>query len=82
MSQLTIPDLEEELQLGLKQRAARHGCDVEEEARRILRAAIEAEQPIRTGLGSRIAAYFSADGLIEELPEMRGQRTHPARFER
>jgi len=82
MSQLTIPDLEEELQLGLKQRAARHGCDVEEEARRILRAAIEAEQPVRTGLGSRIAAYFSADGLIEELPEMRGQRTHPARFER
>lgn len=41
MAQFTVRNLEEEVKIGLKQRAARHGCSFEEEVRRILRAAAQ-----------------------------------------
>ncbi|MBX9698891.1 MAG: plasmid stabilization protein [Acetobacteraceae bacterium] len=40
MGSLTIPDLDEALQASLRERAARHGRSVEEEARGILRDAL------------------------------------------
>ncbi|MDS4027987.1 MAG: toxin-antitoxin system [Candidatus Contendobacter sp.] len=80
MAQFTVRNVEEAVKVGLKQRAARHGCSLEEEVRRILRAAVYDEIPPRQGLGSRIAAYF-AEGLTEDLPELRGQLARPANFE-
>ncbi len=80
MAQLTVRNVEEEVKTSLKQRAARHGCSLEEEVRRILRAAVLDEIPPRQGLGSRIAATF-AEGLTEDLPELRGQLARPADFE-
>ena len=81
MAQFTVRNLEEEVKFGLKQRAARHGCSLEEEARRILRTAVQDEIPCREGLGSRIAAHFAQEGLTEDLPELRGQLVRPADFE-
>lgn len=72
MAQFTVRNLEEQVKLGLKQRAARHGCGLEEEVRCILRAAAQDEIPRQYGLGSRIAAYFAQEGVTEDLPELRG----------
>jgi plasmid stability protein len=81
MAQFTVRNVEEAIKVSLKQRAARHGCSLEEEVRRILRAVVSAELPPRQGLGSRIAAYFAAEGLTEDLPELHGQPARPADFE-
>lgn len=81
MAQLTVRNVEEEIKMGLKQRAARHGCSLAEEVRRILRVAVHDEIQPQQGLGSRIAAYFAPDGLTEDLPELRGQLARPADFE-
>ena len=65
------------------QQAARHGRSMEEEARTILREAIEASQPsaaTKQGLGSRIHAHFAPFGGVElELPQRSSQPT-PAQF--
>ena len=81
MAQFTVRNIEEDLKVSLKQRAARHGCSLEEEVRRILRTAIRDEMPSRQGLGSRIAAYFAPEGLTEDLPELHGQLARPADFQ-
>ena len=81
MAQFTVRNLEDEIKVGLKQRAARHGCSLEEEVRRILRAAVQDEIPCREGLGSRIAARFAPVGLTENLPELHGHLVRPADFE-
>jgi plasmid stability protein len=72
MATLTIRNLDERTKAQLRIRAARHGRSMEEEARTILRDAIEASQPAATGqgLGSRIHAHFAQLGGVElELPE-------------
>jgi hypothetical protein len=80
MAQFTVRNIEEDVKVSLKQRAARHGCSLEE-IRRILRTAIRDEILSRPGLGSRIAAYFAPEGLTEDLPELHGQLAHPADFQ-
>ena len=45
MATLTIRNLDEHTKAQLRVQAARHGRSMEEEARTILRAAIEARQP-------------------------------------
>ena len=56
---------------------------MKEEARMILRAAIETKQPsaaTKQGLGSRIHAHFAQLGVVElELPQLSSQPT-PAQF--
>lgn len=55
---------------------------MEEEARTILRSAVEASQPAGTGtgLGRRIQAHFAQLGGVElELPE-RSSQPSPAQF--
>lgn len=78
MAQFIVRNLEEEVKAVLKRRAARHGCSMEEEARRILRNAVKDEPAPR--LGSRIAARFNKVGLSEDLPELHGQVVTPADF--
>lgn len=80
MAQFIVRNLEEEVKAVLKRRAARHGCSMEEAARRILRNAVKDESLPAPRLGSRIAARFSKVGLAEDLPEHHGQIVTPADF--
>lgn len=83
MATLTIRNLDERTKAQLRIRAARHGRSMEEEARTILRDAIEARQPAATGpgLGSRIHAHFAQLGGVElDLPE-RSSLPTPAQFD-
>jgi len=82
MASLTIRNLDERTKAQLRIQAARHGRSMEEEARTILRDAVEAKQPNagRQGLGHRIQAHFTALGGVElELPE-RASPPAPALF--
>ena len=52
---------------------------MEEEVREILRNALKGEHA-EVALGSRIATRFARRGLVEDLPELRGESVRPARF--
>lgn len=83
MATLTIRNLDERTKAQLRIQAARHGRSMEEEARTILRSAIEAQQPVAAGkgLGSRIHAHFAQLGGVKlELPE-RSSLPTPAEFD-
>jgi plasmid stability protein len=83
MATLTIRNLDEGTKAQLRIQAARHGRSIEEEARTILREAIEAKQPSAAttqGLGSRIHTHFAQFGGVElELPQ-RSSPPAPAQF--
>ena len=78
MAQFIVRQLEEEVKLRLKRRAARAGRSVEEEVRHILRNAVKQGGTATPRLGSRMAARFAKVGLTTDLPELRGQPTRPA----
>jgi plasmid stability protein len=59
MAMLTIRSIEEDLKRRLRLRAARAGHSMEEEARRILRDALDDDDQ-RYGLGSRVHARVLA----------------------
>ena len=83
MATLTIRNLDECTKTQLRIQAARHGRSMEEEARTILRSAIETRQPVTPGkgLGSRIHQHIAQLGGVElELPE-RSTPAIPALFE-
>ena len=82
MAQFIVRDLEEDVKLRLKRRAARHGHSMEEEVRHILRDAVKDQNQYVASLGSRIAARFAKVGLTAELPELRGQVPYTAKFSR
>jgi len=71
MAQVVVRNLEEGVKAALKERAARHGWSMEEEARQILRNAMLTNSSLL--LGSRIAARFAGCGLDDDLPELHGQ---------
>jgi plasmid stability protein len=83
MATLTIRNLDERTKAQLRVQAARHGRSMEEEARTILRTAIEstqAEVQVER-LGSRIHAHFAELGGVElDLPK-RSSAPAPAEFE-
>ena len=67
MPSLTIRNLDPAVKKGLRIQAARHACSMEEEARRILRAAIL--QPVaKKGLGTLIQQKFEPIGGIDIEP--------------
>lgn len=66
MANLTIRNLDDELKSLLRQQAARHGCSMEQEARDILRRAVQAP-PAGAGFAQRVHQRFA--GLkAEDLP--------------
>ncbi len=84
MGTLTIRNLEDPLKSRLRMRAAARNRSMEEEARQILRAALQ-EPLVRTlDLGTRIRARFAALGDVQlpietrqtlrEPPELDGQQ--------
>ncbi len=83
MATLTIRNLDKRTKAQLRIQAARLGRSMKEEARTILRAAIEANRlsaATKQGLGSRIHAHFAQLGVVElELPQRSSQPT-PAQF--
>lgn len=67
MSTLTVRNLDDDLKMRLRVRAAQNGRSMEAEARAILRASL-ATTP-RAGLGTRIHDRFAGLGLDElEIP--------------
>lgn len=66
MASLTIRNLDDQLKTLLRLQAVRHGCSMEQEARDILRRAVQA-QPAEAGFAQKISQRFA--GLnADELP--------------
>lgn len=66
MASLTIRNIDDELKGLLRQKAARHGCSMEQEAREILRRAVQ-EHPTGADFAERIRQRFA--GLeADDLP--------------
>ena len=82
MGQFTVRNIEVDVKQRLKLRATRHGTSMEAEVRQILRNAVKDDEPTAgSGLGSRIAARFSALGLDQPLPDLKGQAPRAAEFD-
>ena len=64
MATIMIRNLDEVTKANLRLQAARHGLSMEEEARRILRGAVNATAP-GEGLGTRLQRRFGALGGVE-----------------
>lgn len=78
MSSLLIRNLDDRLKRNLRNRAARHGRSMEQEARDILAVALAAEPATSQGLGSEIHALFAPLGGVDlEVPEREPIRTPP-----
>ena len=71
-------NLDEGLKRRLRIRAAEHGKSVEQEARDILRAALDHESPQGTDLASTIRARFAPLGGVDlDLPSREPVRQPP-----
>ncbi|SPJ25457.1 FitA-like ribbon-helix-helix domain-containing protein [Palleronia abyssalis] len=69
MASLTIRNLDDAVKHSLRVRAAQHGRSMEEEARDILRRAVET-QPPSGNLGLAISRRFGAEGGVDlDIPE-------------
>lgn len=86
MPVLTIRNLDEPTKAALRLRAARHGVSMEEEARRILRAAVGRDDGTKP-MGDRLMALFEQaressadDGFELPIPRRQAPRK-PPRFE-
>jgi plasmid stability protein len=81
VAQILIRRLDDDVKAALQRRARQHGHSTEQEAREILRSAVQSGERAHARLGSRIAARFTALGLETEIPELRGQPPRPARLQ-
>ena len=80
MASMTIRNLDDDLKTLLRLRAARHGKSMEEEARSILRSALQAEPLSGKSLVDSIREMVEPYGGIElELP-VRGPMREPPDF--
>ena len=77
MGTLTIRNLEDQLKSRLRLRAAAHDRSMEEEARQILRAALQVPGAPTQDLGSRIRARFAALGDVQLALEPREPAREP-----
>jgi plasmid stability protein len=80
MVHFIVRNLEDDVKVRLKRRAAQHGRSMEEEVRLILRDAVKKQNRQLPKLGSRIAARFARAGLTTGLPELRGRLPRSAEF--
>ena len=81
MASITVRNLEDGLKRKLRVRAAQNGRSMEQEARDILRAALDEESSPVKDLASAIRARFEPLGGVElELPA-RGPMREPPRFD-
>lgn len=79
MASITIRKLDDAVKAKLRVRAAANGRSMEEEARVILREAVE-EEASETGLGTRLHELFKPFGGVElDIPPREPMR-EPPRF--
>ena len=79
MASITIRQLDDAVKAKLRVRAATNGRSMEEEARVILREAVE-EETSKKGLGTRLHELFKPFGGVElEIPPREPMR-EPPRF--
>ena len=81
MAQLVVRNIENAVKTRLQLRARRHGHSMEEEAREILRSAVNEEDLPAGGLGTEIAGLFTKIGLDRDIPELPGYGLKPPSFE-
>lgn len=81
MAQILIRRLDDDVKVALQLRARQHGHSTEQEAREILRNAVQGGEHTLPRLGSRISARFKGIGLETEIPELRGQPARPAQLQ-
>lgn len=77
MGTLTIRNLDDPLKVRLRMRAAARNRSMEEEARQILRAALQEPLAPKQDLGTRIRARFAALGDIQLTVEARQPMREP-----
>jgi len=78
MATLTIRQLDDRTKARLRVRAAHHGRSMEEEAREILRAAVNRTGPEEDNLAEAIRQKFAALGGVElEIPKREPIREPP-----
>jgi antitoxin FitA len=82
MAQFVVRNIENEVKARLQRRAKRHGRNMEEEVREILRDAVKEEDSPSGGLGTEIARLFAKVGLEADIPELRGHELKPPSFAR
>ncbi len=81
MASITVRNLDDGLKRRLRIRAAENGRSMEQEAREILKAALEEEAAPVKNLGSAIRARFAPLGGVElEIPPRQPMR-EPPRFD-
>lgn len=81
MASITIRNLDEATKTKLRLSAARHGCSMEEVARRILRRGVISQES-KKGVGSRIHQRFTEAGGVDlNLPPRSTPRVAPQFFE-
>ncbi len=69
MASITVRNLEEDLKRRLRIRAAEHGRSMEQEAREILKEALDTGRPVEKDLAAAIRARFAPLGGVDlELP--------------
>lgn len=78
MASIVVRNLDDELKRRLRVRAAEHGCSMEQEARDILRAALDAGTASPKNLGTAIRELFQPFGDVElELAPREPMREPP-----
>ncbi len=82
MAQFVVRNIENEVKARLQRRAKRHGRNMEEEVREILRDAVKEDDSPTGGLGTEIARLFAKVGLEADIPELRGHEIKPPSFAR
>ncbi len=80
MSSITIRNLDDAVKQNLRVRAALHGRSMEEEARTILRDAVEQDAPSGAALLQRIRNRFVALGDVDLPPPPREAMREPPEF--
>ncbi len=69
MASITVRNLDDDLKRRLRIRAAQHGQSMEQEARDILKEALDTERPVEEDLAGAIRARFAPLGGVDlELP--------------
>ena len=78
MTTITVRNIEDDLKLRLRVRAAERGHSMEEEVRSILRSALHREEPPAKGLGTAIHELFKPFGGVElDIPRREPMRELP-----
>ena len=79
MSSITVRNIEESIKVGLRIRAARHGCSMEQEVRNILQQTIAQEAPQQISFAELVNRRFK--GLVAQdlpIPARQAVRIPPA----